>query len=118
MYGAWRCAGKGLDARCACTCGVLCSLQNMAKATYGNEPAPIPCSAFNNDGNIYAYALSYDWSKGFQVRRCVCTMPFTPCLRQCAGNRSLDNDGQRCGHVLEPVCHRCACCVLTAELGL
>lgn len=39
----------------------------MAKATYGTEPAPIPCSAFNQDGTIYAYALSYDWSKGFAV---------------------------------------------------
>ncbi|KAF3675216.1 Protein RAE1 [Capsicum annuum] len=25
---------------------------------------PIPCSAFNNDGSIYAYAVCYDWSKG------------------------------------------------------
>lgn len=39
----------------------------MAKAMYGNDPAPIPCSAFNSDGTIYAYALSYDWSRGFQV---------------------------------------------------
>eukprot|EP00775_Hariotina_reticulata_P003233 gene3233-3510_t len=42
-------------------------LKAMAKATYaGNEPAPIPCTAFNSDGSIYAYAISYDWSKGFQ----------------------------------------------------
>eukprot|EP00850_Spirogloea_muscicola_P016503 SM000134S26946 [mRNA] locus=s134:206021:209437:+ [translate_table: standard] len=25
---------------------------------------PIPCSSFNSDGTIYAYAVSYDWSKG------------------------------------------------------
>ncbi|GAB2269528.1 Poly(A)+ RNA export protein rae1 [Dionaea muscipula] len=25
---------------------------------------PIPCSAFNNDGSIFAYAVCYDWSKG------------------------------------------------------
>jgi mRNA export factor len=25
---------------------------------------PIPCSAFNHDGTIFAYAVSYDWSKG------------------------------------------------------
>ncbi|KAB1213606.1 hypothetical protein CJ030_MR5G012388 [Morella rubra] len=25
---------------------------------------PIPCSTFNNDGSIYAYAVCYDWSKG------------------------------------------------------
>lgn len=26
--------------------------------------APIPCGTFNRDGSIYAYAVSYDWSKG------------------------------------------------------
>ncbi|KAL0335144.1 UNVERIFIED_CONTAM: protein RAE1 [Sesamum radiatum] len=25
---------------------------------------PIPCSAFNNDGSVFAYAVCYDWSKG------------------------------------------------------
>ncbi|KAM6595947.1 hypothetical protein CsatA_006471 [Cannabis sativa] len=25
---------------------------------------PIPCSAFNSDGSLYAYAVCYDWSKG------------------------------------------------------
>ncbi|XP_050369714.1 protein RAE1-like [Argentina anserina] len=25
---------------------------------------PIPCSTFNQDGSIYAYAVCYDWSKG------------------------------------------------------
>ncbi|XP_034200563.1 protein RAE1-like isoform X2 [Prunus dulcis] len=25
---------------------------------------PIPCSTFNNDGSIFAYAVCYDWSKG------------------------------------------------------
>ncbi|KAL9224741.1 hypothetical protein vseg_000750 [Gypsophila vaccaria] len=25
---------------------------------------PIPCSAFNNDGSLYAYSSCYDWSKG------------------------------------------------------
>eukprot|EP00249_Psilotum_nudum_P015790 c25521_g1_i3 orf=521-1282(-) len=25
---------------------------------------PIPCSTFNADGSIFAYAVSYDWSKG------------------------------------------------------
>lgn len=28
--------------------------------------APIPCGAFNHDGSIFAYAVSYDWSKGGQ----------------------------------------------------
>ena len=26
--------------------------------------APIPCGAFSRDGTIYAYAVSYDWSRG------------------------------------------------------
>ncbi|EIE22298.1 WD40 repeat-like protein [Coccomyxa subellipsoidea C-169] len=26
---------------------------------------PIPCSTFNRDGTIYAYAVSYDWSRGY-----------------------------------------------------
>ncbi|KDD73795.1 hypothetical protein H632_c1831p1 [Helicosporidium sp. ATCC 50920] len=26
--------------------------------------APIPCGAYNRDGSLYAYAVSYDWSKG------------------------------------------------------
>lgn len=25
----------------------------------------IPCGAFNNDGSLYAYAVSYDWTKGY-----------------------------------------------------
>lgn len=35
-------------------------LKAMAKST-----APIPCGAFNRDGTIYAYAVSYDWSRGY-----------------------------------------------------
>jgi hypothetical protein len=66
---------------------VLCFLQNMAKATYGNEPAPIPCSAFNHDGNIYAYALSYDWSRGFQVRSCVCASLVALCWQPASRER-------------------------------
>lgn len=25
---------------------------------------PIPAATFNNDGSIFAYSVSYDWSKG------------------------------------------------------
>ena len=28
---------------------------------------PIPCGAYNADGSIYAYAVSYDWSKGAEA---------------------------------------------------
>eukprot|EP00887_Chlorella_sp_A99_P007661 scaffold20.g7661.t1 len=35
-------------------------LKAMAKAS-----APIPCGAFSRDGSIYAYAVSYDWSRGY-----------------------------------------------------
>eukprot|EP00878_Enallax_costatus_P031862 GHUV01034917.1.p2 GENE.GHUV01034917.1~~GHUV01034917.1.p2 ORF type:complete len:168 (+),score=39.29 GHUV01034917.1:334-837(+) len=41
-------------------------LKAMSKAQYGNDPAPITSGSFNADGSIYAYAVSYDWSKGFQ----------------------------------------------------
>lgn len=34
-------------------------LKNMNKC-----PAPISCGNFNRDGTIYAYAVSYEWSKG------------------------------------------------------
>ena len=27
-------------------------------------PGPIPCTTFNRTGTIFAYAVSYDWSKG------------------------------------------------------
>ena len=35
-------------------------LKAMLKSTQ-----PIPCSAYNKDGTIYAYAISYDWSRGY-----------------------------------------------------
>lgn len=31
-----------------------------------NLGSPIPCTAFNRNGNYLAYALSYDWSKGHE----------------------------------------------------
>ena len=31
---------------------------------FGKASAPIPTGAFNRDGTIFAYAVSYDWSKG------------------------------------------------------
>lgn len=31
--------------------------------------APIPCGAFNADGSIFAYAVSYDWSKGAEAHQ-------------------------------------------------
>ena len=42
-------------------------LKALAKCTYGADPAPIPAGAFNSDGSIYAYAVSYDWSRGFSA---------------------------------------------------
>ncbi|GBF88757.1 hypothetical protein Rsub_01658 [Raphidocelis subcapitata] len=42
-------------------------LKAMQKCAYGSEPAPIPCGAFNSDGSIYAYSVSYDWSRGFSA---------------------------------------------------
>lgn len=42
-------------------------LKAMQKCQYGADPAPIPCGTFNSDGSIYAYAASYDWSRGFSA---------------------------------------------------
>ncbi|KAL1931954.1 hypothetical protein VTP01DRAFT_9010 [Rhizomucor pusillus] len=30
------------------------------------QNGPIPCATFNRDGNILAYAVSYDWTKGYK----------------------------------------------------
>ncbi|GAQ82886.1 mRNA export protein [Klebsormidium nitens] len=38
------------------------SKQRLKAMTRSSQP--IPCSAFNHDGTIFAYASSYDWSKG------------------------------------------------------
>mmetsp|Transcript_21674 Transcript_21674/g.55191 ORF Transcript_21674/g.55191 Transcript_21674/m.55191 type:complete len:355 (-) Transcript_21674:490-1554(-) len=40
-------------------------LKAQNKCQYGQQPAPIPCAAFNRDGSLYAYAVSYDWSRGY-----------------------------------------------------
>ena len=34
------------------------------KSLKDRHTQPIPASCFNNDGSIFAYAVSYDWSKG------------------------------------------------------
>ena len=31
---------------------------------FETAPGPISCTAFNRRGTIFAYAVSYDWSKG------------------------------------------------------
>jgi mRNA export factor len=40
------------------------SKQRLKAMSRSNQP--IPCSAFNYDGTIFAYASSYDWSKGVE----------------------------------------------------
>lgn len=37
------------------------SKQRLKAMARSNQP--IPCSTFNSDGSLYAYAVSYDWSK-------------------------------------------------------
>ncbi|TBU32539.1 Poly(A)+ RNA export protein [Dichomitus squalens] len=32
--------------------------------SFDPAPGPVPCSTFNRAGTIFAYAVSYDWSKG------------------------------------------------------
>jgi len=31
---------------------------------FGNADQPVPCAGFNDDGTLFGYAVSYDWSKG------------------------------------------------------
>ncbi|XP_021813386.1 protein RAE1-like isoform X2 [Prunus avium] len=38
------------------------SKQRLKEMSRCNQP--IPCSTFNNDGSIFAYAVCYDWGKG------------------------------------------------------
>ncbi|CAE6461433.1 unnamed protein product [Rhizoctonia solani] len=33
--------------------------------TFDQAPGPISCTAFNKTGSLFAYAVSYDWSKGY-----------------------------------------------------
>lgn len=40
-------------------------LKGQARGSYGAGPAPITTCSFNRDGTIFAYGVSYDWSKGF-----------------------------------------------------
>ena len=32
---------------------------------FDQAPGPISATAFNRNGSIFAYAVSYDWSKGY-----------------------------------------------------
>ncbi|KAJ1971387.1 RNA export factor gle2 [Dimargaris xerosporica] len=34
--------------------------------SFDNVGGTVPCTAFNRNGSIFAYAVSYDWSKGHQ----------------------------------------------------
>ena len=36
----------------------------MLFIAFDTAPGPISCTAFNRRGTIFAYAVSYDWSKG------------------------------------------------------
>lgn len=38
--------------------------QKQRLKPFNRAPTAVPCGNFSNDGNLYAYAVSYDWSKG------------------------------------------------------
>ena len=40
------------------------SRQRLKEFVQPQGPIPIPCGDFDSDGNVFAYACSYDWSKG------------------------------------------------------
>ena len=37
---------------------------SIPTTAFDAAPGPISATAFNRNGNIFAYAISYDWSKG------------------------------------------------------
>lgn len=37
---------------------------SLPHAAFDPAPGPVPASTFNHNGTIFAYAVSYDWSKG------------------------------------------------------
>jgi mRNA export factor len=37
---------------------------NLSKTAFEAAPGPISTTTFNRNGSIFAYAVSYDWSKG------------------------------------------------------
>lgn len=57
----------------AARCRLKCNLSRipftffliyLVFAALDASPGPISATAFNRDGSIFAYAVSYDWSKG------------------------------------------------------
>lgn len=50
--------------------GSMCFWDKDSKTrlkTFEGKGVPITCTAFNRTGNIFAYATSYDWHKGWQA---------------------------------------------------
>ena len=39
-------------------------LKSLRRIAFDPSPGPIAATAFNKNGSIFAYAVSYDWSKG------------------------------------------------------
>jgi len=60
---------------------------------FSKMPQPIPCGAFNMDGKIYAYASSYDWSKGAEEYN-LQTAKNLIFLHQCT-DQEIKNRGQK-----------------------
>lgn len=63
IYGTFSTAGSD---------GTFCFWDKDARQRLKNFPSvncTIPVTCFNNNGNIFAYAMSYDWSQGHQANR-------------------------------------------------
>lgn len=45
------------------TLQTLLSLSDSSLLAFEKQPAPITATAFNKTGQIFAYAIAYDWSK-------------------------------------------------------
>ena len=42
----------------------FCDLLNFSCIAFEPAPGPVSATCFNRNGSIFAYAISYDWSKG------------------------------------------------------
>jgi mRNA export factor len=55
---------RGLRVRSLSTINAHFDADSTVSTAFDPAPGPIVASAFNRTGTIFAYAVSYDWSKG------------------------------------------------------
>ena len=99
---------------------------------------PIPATAYSHDGTIFAYSVSYDWSRGHaehnpataknyillhspsenEVRYSPCGMRHSDALRACSLRASEVLKGSIAGRGLTLLLHLSSCAVCCVQLGM